>query len=474
MLFSGEMSRVLLVDDDPSMRELLEATLSARGLEVVSKSSAEEALAAMRAGQFESVVTDLNMQGMNGLELCERLSVNFPDLPVIVITAKGSMEAAVGALRARAYDFLTKPIDSDGLAATIERAVKGRAANVQLNRLMSGAEGPSPMHAELEGIVGESPQMREVMEVLASVADLDVPVLITGESGTGKELVARALHRKSKHRRGAFVATNCAAMPATLLEAELFGVVKGAFTDAKTDRQGLFARATSGTLFLDEIGELEIALQPKLLRALAERIVMPLGGDKEVPFDARIVAATNKDLREAVEDGAFREDLLYRLNVVEIKLPPLRERGADILLYAYHFLRQSAESMGRPVEAISSAAAEKLLSYSWPGNLRQLKNCIERAVALTKHAHIVVDDLPEHVRTCVHTSTASVESALMQSQLSSMITLDELVGRYIARVTEAAGGNKTLAAKVLGVNRRTLYRRRDREAADTHPLPDTE
>lgn len=463
------MTRILLVDDDPSMRELLEVSLRSHSIDVLSCDAAEAALATLQHEAFDAIVTDVNLGGMTGLALCQRVAESFPDVPVIVMTGDGSVGNAVGALRAHAIDFMTKPLDVQALVSAIERAALQRAADAQLQRL-AVALPPSP--EGFDGVVGQSTGMSGVLEVLARVANLDVPVLITGESGTGKELVARALHRKSKRREGPFVAINCAAVPAPLLEAELFGVIKGAYTDAKVDRPGLFAQASSGTLFLDEIGDLDVSLQPKLLRALEEHVVRPLGGAKEVPFDARVIAATNRDIRRTVGDGAFREDLFYRLNVVEISLPPLRERGGDILLYAQHFLDHAAASMGKDVRTISSPVAERLLAYAWPGNLRQLKNCIERAVALTQYASLVLEDLPEHIRSpkSAHKAPILDPELPRTTPLSHMMTLDELVGRYIDKVVQAAGGNKTLAAKTLGVNRRTLHRRQGRQATQAMSL----
>jgi two-component system response regulator HydG len=279
-------------------------------------------------------------------------------------------------------------------------------------------------------------------------------VLVTGETGTGKELVARALHDRGPRRNGPFVGINCSAVPETLLEAELFGHVRGAFTDASRARPGLFARANGGTLFLDEIGELPLALQPKLLRALQERKVRPVGSDDEVSFDARVVTATNRDLESAVEENRFREDLFFRINVIHVALPPLRARGGDVLVLAQHFVDRYAGQAGKAVSGISAAAAERLMAYAWPGNVRELENCIERAIALTEYEKIAVDDLPEKIRSYrrSHVLVASDDPA-------ELVPLEEVERRYILRVMEAVGGNKTEAAQVLGVGRRTLYRK---------------
>jgi two-component system response regulator HydG len=277
---------------------------------------------------------------------------------------------------------------------------------------------------------------------------------VTGETGTGKELVARALHDRSPRSKAPFVAVNCAAVPEPLLESELFGHVRGAFTDAQRARTGLFVRATTGTLFLDEIGELPLTLQPKLLRALQERKVRPVGSDEEVPFDVRLVAATNRDLESAVEENRFREDLFFRINVIHIPMPPLRARAGDVLLLAQHFVDRYATQAGKSVKGIAPAAAERLLAYSWPGNVRELENCIERAIALTSYEQITVDDLPEKIRSYrrSHVLVASDDPA-------ELVPLEEVERRYILRVMEAVGGSKTQAAQVLGVGRRTLYRK---------------
>jgi two-component system response regulator HydG len=307
------------------------------------------------------------------------------------------------------------------------------------------------------GLVGESEAMKKVFDLIRRVADTDTSVLITGESGTGKELVARALHEGSARGDASFIAVNCAAVPANLLESELFGHAKGAFTDAKRDRKGLFLRAEGGTVLLDEIGEMPSEMQPKLLRVLQERKLRPVGADGEIPFDTRIVSSTNRDLETAVEEGRFREDLFYRLNVVQIHVPPLRARGNDILLLAQHFLEQVAERMDKAVRGITSEAAKKLLEYDWPGNVRQLENVIERAVTLTQFDKLTVEDLPDKI-----TAYEAPPQQLGAADPEHMLSLAELERRYIEQVLTATDGNKTQAAKVLGLDRRTLYRKLER------------
>ncbi len=442
--------RVLVVDDDRSMCETLEVVLGKKGFEVRWTTSAAEALDVVAGADVDVILTDLNMGGMNGLELCERIVANRPDVPVVVITAFGSLQTAIAAIRAGAYDFLTKPPEIDALVVALERAVQHRTLREEVKRLRRLVDDAR----RFDDVRGSSPAMKKVLELLERIADSDASVLVTGESGTGKEVVARALHRRGRRSAGPFVAINCAAMPEPLLESELFGHARGAFTDARTARTGLFVQANGGTLLLDEIGDLPLALQPKLLRALQERVVRPVGGDAEVPFDVRLIATTNRDLESAVEEGRFREDLYFRVNVIHIPMPPLRARGSDVLLLAQHFLVRYAAQAGKRVAGFSPTAAERLMAYAWPGNVRELQNCIERAVALAQYEQIAVDDLPERIRAYrrSHVLVASDDP-------SELVPLEEVERRYILRVMETVGGNKTLAAQTLGLGRKTLYRK---------------
>ena len=449
--------RILIVEDEREMRVMLEKGLVRRGFELRACETADEALEQVAAADFDAVLTDLRMPGMSGLALCERIVLNRPDIPVVVVTAFGSMETAVAAIRAGAYDFITKPVDLDALVLVLERAVQHRALREEVRRLRQ-ALGQG---GEAGGLVGQSVALRQAYTLIDKVADVDTTVLITGESGTGKEVAARALHTRGRRQAGPFVAINCAAMPEHLLESELFGHLKGAFTDARVARTGLFVQASGGTLFLDEVGELPLGLQPKLLRALQERKVRLLGSNEEVEFDARIVAATNRDLERAVEEGRFREDLYYRLNVINIELPPLRARGNDVLLLSQTFVEHFAGRTGKRVLGLSPAAAQKLLAYSWPGNVRELQNCMERAVALTTFEQLTVEDLPERVR---NYTTPQVLPEM--ADMSEMVTLEEVERRYIHRVLEAVGGSRTLAARILGVDRKTLYRKLHRSEDD--------
>jgi two-component system response regulator AtoC len=445
--------RVLVVDDDSSLCETLELALGRRGYRTASRTVAADALAALAAEEFDVVVTDLNMRGTGGIELCERIVANRPDIPVIVLTGFGSLETAVGAIRAGAYDFISKPVELDVLAIAINRAAKHRELREEVRRLRQEVVRTGPP----DEFVGQSTAMRVVYEMVERVADSDTTVFVTGESGTGKELVARALHRRSRRRERPFVAINCAAMPEGLLESELFGHTKGAFTDAKNDQPGLFQQADGGTLFLDEIGDMPLALQPKLLRVLQDRSVRPVGARTWAPIDVRLITATNRDLESAIEEGGFREDLYYRINVVHVDLPPLRSRAGDVLPLAQHFLRQFAARADKNMGGISPAAAERLVAYSWPGNVRELQNCIERSVALARYDHIATDDLPEKIR--VYRSSHVIVAG---DDPAELVRMEELERRYIARVMEAVGGNKTAAARILGLDRKRLYRMLDR------------
>ena len=442
--------KILIVDDDQMMCEMLEDDLKRHGFHPTSYLSAEKALDALKTESFDVLLTDMNLPDMNGIELCERVATNRPDIPVIVITAFGSMETAIAAIRAGAYDFVTKPIDTEFLVLVLDRAVNHHGLQEKVKIL---DEALKKSH-QFDELIGQSPPMRKLIDRLQRVADTETSILITGETGTGKELVAQALHRRSRRHKGPFVAVNCAALPDALLESELFGHKSGAFTDARTERKGLFFQANGGTLFFDEIGDFPLTLQPKLLRSLEERRVRPIGGTSELAFDARIIAATNRDIETAVEENRFREDLYYRINVIQIDLPPLRERGTDILLLAQHFVEQYAIRSDKQIAGISNSASEKLLNYTWPGNIRELRNIIERAVVLTRYEKISVDDLPEKIRN-YKTSQFLVGS----DNPSELVPIQEVEHRYILHVLKTVGGNKTLAARVLGLDRKTLYRK---------------
>jgi DNA-binding NtrC family response regulator len=445
------MSRcILIVDDDRDMGELLETDLRLRGFETHWYRTAEEAFEAWRHIDVDVVLADLRLPGLNGIDLCERIVANRPDTLVVVMTAFGSMETAIAAIRAGAYDFVTKPIDTEALALVLERAVQHHHLQEQVKILQAALE----QSARFGDLLGDSPPMQHLYQHLTHIAASDASVLISGESGTGKELAAQALHQRSARADGPFVAINCPALPPTLLESELFGHVRGAFTDARTERKGLFVQADGGTLFLDEIGDFPLDLQPKLLRALEESAVRPLGSNTEVHFEVRVIAATNRDLESAVEAGRFRQDLFYRLNVIPIEMPPLRARGTDILLLAQHFLVRCAARSRKAVTGIAEGAAKKLLAYDWPGNVRELRNAIEHAVALTCYDHIVVEDLPERIR-----AYQTPPLLIGGENPVELVSMHEVERRYIQHVLETVQGNKTLAARILGFDRKTLYRK---------------
>ncbi|MDP2343594.1 MAG: sigma-54 dependent transcriptional regulator [Deltaproteobacteria bacterium] len=450
---------ILIVDDDQSMAETISRAMTQRGFVVTWKTSAAEALTALDEQDFDVVVTDLHMEGMDGFAFCERVAANRPDVPVVMITAFGSMDTAVTAIRAGVYDFITKPFDLEVLRLTLARAVQHRALRDEVKRLRQEV-------SEVRGsdlMIGSSPAIKNIKELIDRVSGSDATLYITGGSGTGKELVAQAVHRRSRNAAGPFVAINCAAMPESLLESELFGHVKGAFTDARTPRQGLFLKANGGTLFLDEIGEMPIGMQPKLLRALQERTVRPVGGDKEIPYEARIITASNRDLELEVEERRFREDLFYRINVLRVDVPALRARGNDVLILAQHFVKLFSGKTKKHVVGISPAVAEKLMNYSWPGNVRELQNCIERAIAFARFDDLMVDDLPEKIR-----DYKSSDFSIAGVGAQDVMTLEEVERRYILRVLKQLDGNKTAAADQLGLDRRTLYRKLERwDAAGT-------
>lgn len=441
---------ILVIDDERNMVELLQADLQLRGFKVSGFTSAAEALDALLASDAQVVLTDLHMPGVNGLQLCERVVANRPDIPVVVMTAFGSMETAIEAIRAGAWDFVTKPVEMELLAVVLDRAIRHHRLQEEIRRLTETPESTD----HFEELIGSSPAMQKLFDQIRKIAPTSANVLITGESGTGKELVARAIHKNSSRKDGPFIAINCAAIPENLLESELFGHAKGAFTDARADRKGLFQQAQGGTMLLDEIGDFPLALQAKLLRAMEQRTVRPVGGDNEIPFDARILTATNRDLEAAVEEGRYREDFYFRINVIQLDLPPLRSRRTDVLLIARSLLSTFAREMNKNVTDFLPSVAERFLNYDWPGNVRELRNVLERAVALTEFERLIVDDLPERIRD-YRQSTFRIDT----SNPADLQTLEAVERQYIQRVLESVQGNRTEAARILGVNRKTLYRR---------------
>jgi DNA-binding NtrC family response regulator len=447
---------VVVVDDEPEALTLLQEGLRRRGYDALAASSADACLEIVHRRRVDVVITDVRMPDVSGIELCRHLHDSYPDLVTIVVTAHRDMATVVDAMRAGAYDFLFKPLLVDGVVIALARAIDHLALRREVTRLRLAARA-----VDDTGIVGSGPAMREMVELVARVAETDATVLVTGETGTGKERIARAIHERSPRRDQPFVAANCGAMPAPLLESELFGHVRGAFTDASRARPGLFVTAHEGTLLLDEIGEMPLEMQAKLLRVLQERTIRPVGGNDEQPVRVRVIATTNRDLEREVAEKRFREDLYYRINVVPIRVPPLRARTVDILELAQHFLTRAARRNAKPVIGIATAAARKLVEYDWPGNVRELENCMERAVALSRLDHITVEDLPAKI--LEHGRNAALLVAIQTP--AELITLDEMERRYVRYVLGHQQGNKMRTARALGIDRRSLYRWLEREAA---------
>ncbi|ACY17539.1 sigma-54-dependent transcriptional regulator [Haliangium ochraceum] len=451
------MGKVLLAGEDLVALEPLQRALAERGFECRRSDSVREVLAAAARGEIDVVLAQPSLSAGPGEDLRTLLAAAGADVQVVVLPSVALADP--GSAR-----------ELDALELGLHRAVRRRARRGRDAEAEAGADaagGAAEPHG-FDALLGSSAPMQQLYELIARAARTAASVLITGESGTGKELVARALHQRSRRAEGPFVALNCSAIPENLLESELFGHVKGAFTDAKSTRAGLLLNASGGTIFLDEIGDMPMALQPKLLRALQERTMRPLGSDHEQTFDVRVVAATNQDLERAVQAKRFREDLYYRLNVIHVSLPPLRARIGDVLVLAQHFVESFAVQMDKDLSGLSASAAEALLSYAWPGNVRELQNCIEHAVAMTGSRELQRADLPEKLR---HARPApALALALAEAEpAGELVSMDEVERRYIARVLHAVGGNKREAARILGFDRKTLYRKLERygERAET-------
>jgi DNA-binding NtrC family response regulator len=439
--------RVLVVDDERRQRDILQMILEAEGYETTAAGNGRQALEAARSEPFDVVLTDLKMPDMNGIELLGALPVRPGGPSVILMTAHGTIDSAVEAMRKGAFDYLTKPLEKDELLLVLRRAME-RSHLVRENRLL---QEQLQDRFRLASIVGSHGAMQDVFRVVHKVAASTSTVLIYGESGTGKELVAKALHQESDRRARPFYAVNVAALPESILEAELFGHEKGAFTGAESRKIGLFEQASGSTLFLDEVGDLKRDLQVKLLRALQEREILRVGGTERIKVDVRIVAATNYDLERAVKDGRFREDLFYRLNVIPIVLPPLRDRRTDIPLLVDHFLAKHAG--GRP-RGVSEEALKILMAYDWPGNVRELESVVERALLLGESDRILPEDLPAAVRARL-TSGRGLDLDIPDSG----IDLEAVERALILRALEKADGNVSRAARLLGLSRRTLQYR---------------
>ena len=441
---------ILLVDDERSVREFLAIYLKRAGHRVETVASASEARAAIAAHEFDILITDLRMPDGTGLDVLEATKQAYPDTQVVVVTAYATAETAIAAMKAGAYDYLLKPFKVDEVGLVVDRALERRTLLRQNVALRAEIQG----RYRLDRLLGKSAAMGRLFDMIRKIAPARTSVLLVGESGTGKELAARALHELSPRVGHAFVAVNCGAIPEALLESELFGHVKGAFTGAGADKEGLFEAANGGTLFLDEIGELPQSMQVKLLRALQERRVKRVGGVAEKEIDVRVVAATNRDLEAEVERGTFRQDLFYRLNVIQIRMPPLRERREDVPLLVEHFLRKFSAEHGRVITEVDPAAMSALTAYNFPGNVRELENLIERAVTLSSDASIGVDELPE-LRT-MGTRGARAVADLPMEGLNLEREVDSFERAIILRALDRTSGNRTEAARLLGISFRSM------------------
>jgi len=442
---------ILVVDDDCEMRGLVHDLLSEEGYATEAVESGEAAVLRIGESPCDLIISDLKMPGISGLDLLRMIKQGRPDQAMILITAFGSVETAIDAMKAGAIDYIIKPFKSESLRIVVERAFERIRLQTEVTRLRQVVA----QEYEFSNIVGKSKPIRAVFDLIRRVADTTVNVLITGESGTGKEMVARAIHYNGPRRNHPFVAINCAAIPETLLESELFGHVRGAFTDAKSDKKGLIEDANGGTLFLDEVGDISPLLQPKLLRVIQERSVRRVGANRTVPVDIRIISATHQDLKAEIKNRTFREDLFYRINVLQIDLPPLRARREDIPLLVHTFLGRYAAYRSRMAagEALTGEAVRLLMNYAWPGNVRELENVIERAVTLAHGDTIGARDLPTHI------AEGQDDTPVLDRMFKKLASLAQLEAAYIQQVLQWTGGNKMQAAQILGVDRKTLYRR---------------
>ena len=451
-------ARILVVDDEPAVAGVIARMAESFGHEVVVADSVDSAIGHFSAAPFDVVLTDLRLGNRDGLDLLRHLQREAPDVPVVLITGMATIDSAMEAIRAGAYDYLAKPPLRDAIGALLRRAIERRRLREELRH---ARRAPAPSADAIENIAGRSHRMLEVFKTVARVAPGRTNVLILGESGTGKELVARALHRQSPRAQRRFVPVNVSAIPEGLLESELFGHVRGAFTGATSSRRGLFEEAHLGTLFLDEIGDLSSPLQAKLLRVIQDHRIKPVGGNEEIEVDVRVVAATHRNLEEMVRTGSFREDLYFRVNVISISLPPLRERPEDIPDLLEHFLRKFELETGHLAPRVAGDVVGLLSRYPWPGNVRELENIVERAIQLSPEGVITADSLPSRFH------------GLAVADLHrGPATLEEMIERYVGQVLEFTGGNRTRAAQLLGISRRTLHRMEARRRLPLEPQRD--
>ena len=451
----GEVKQVLVADDEDNLRRVLRAQLERDGYEVHCVADGEAVLQAMAEHHIDVLITDLRMPKLDGMQVLKSVSERYPNVPVIMITAHGTVDTAVEALKVGAFDYVTKPFDQAELRRVVSKAARTREL---LQKHVSG----DPTELGRYRIIGQSEPMHAVYDVIEKVADTPSTVLITGESGTGKELIARALHENSPRRKKPFVSVNCAAIPPDLLESELFGYEKGAFTGAVTSKPGRFELAHGGTLFLDEIAEIPVSMQVKLLRALQEQQFERVGGIKTISVDSRLVAATNRDLKARLADGRFREDLYYRLNVVHVHLPPLRERPSDIPLLIDHFVRKFNEKLDRSVTGFEDAAMKQLLGYAWPGNIRELENVVERCMIFAKDGEVGAQHLPTEIgdsqtelepKLLAGIDATPGETGLKEAVREATLKLER---EFIGRALDQTGGNVTHTARLLKISRKSL------------------
>jgi len=440
---------ILICDDEKNIRSGLALAMELEGYESIEATDGQDAWDKINKMGVDLVITDLRMPRMSGEDLLRKIIGAYPRMPVIILTGHGTIETAVEAMRGGAVDFFTKPVDLDRLSLVVRKALSDTDLYAEHERLKEEVQQLKARN-RYDRIIGKSQKMVELMDTVSQVAPTKASVLITGESGVGKELVADAIHELSNRSKGPFIKVHCAALTASLLESELFGHEKGSFTGAVKEKKGRFELADGGTIFLDEIGEIDAQTQVKLLRVLQERQFERVGGEKSITVDVRIVCATNRDLPKEIEKGNFREDLYYRLNVVHLDVPPLRERKDDIPLLMTSFLQQFNSENGRSIEAFSNQAKRALLGYEWPGNIRELRNCIESAVVLARTSIIEVEDLPVHIGKAQNASSVSLEVG---------ITLAEAEKQLIISTLASCAGNKTKAAEVLGIGRKTLHRK---------------
>ncbi len=445
-------SHILIVDDDPNHLKTLQTIVRSWGYQVSTADDGVKAVESVKEKPFALILMDVRMAQMSGIEALQRIKQYNPAIPILIMTAYSSVDSAVEALKSGAYDYLTKPLDFEVLKISMARALEHSGLKVENATLKSKMSADY----ELENIIGKSRPMKELVEMMSMVAPSEATVLITGESGTGKELIAKSIHYNSQRKDRPLVVVNCAALTETLLESELFGHEKGAFTGADKRREGRFKQADKGTIFLDEIGETSPAMQAKLLRVIQEREIQRVGGEETLSVDVRILAATNRNLEDDVKEGKFREDLFYRLNVVTLRIPPLRERQDDIPLLAQHFLEKYAKKNNKRVKGFSPLAMDMLLKHAWPGNVRELENVIERAVILLPDEHITEKELPT---TVTESYTKKKGWVSPPPQVAANRPLEEIEKEAILATLEDCGGNKSETARRLGINRKTLHKK---------------